>query len=260
MLYDPWDRSFPAVIYNPSAFISRSTFAMFHEMESADLAAIKGTFVDATPLTRNWYGALEQLQRMVKSRPADSCLSRLEESKVILDCLAAERQLMGLPPSARSRIDARSGRRIYHDGRVFSGICTMQKLRQMAIDKMRARGTGPISYATKQPVDSKGAHGNGEVGQKVGGMEGNALLGYGAAMVLYDRMLKSSDPTDLYLCRQCHQAVIHVKKLNLNFCLFCEEADTARSVLGSATFSLFQAELMSMGLSLRLHTEAVEGG
>ncbi len=234
--------NFPDVVYNSSAFISRLTLAMYLEMLFGELAAIKGTFVNATAFTRNWTRILEYIS------------DELREKGTPLSCISEERRTMGLHPfGSHSVIDARTGKRVSHNGRVFTGFCGMQKLKQMAIDKMRARGLGPTSYATKQPVDSKQAHGNGDTGQKCGIQELQSMMGYGAAEFIYDRMLVSSDPAYTHPCKICNNNCIYIKEKDMTFCLSCEKTNSANKVFGSATFQLFCNELLAIGLIVKQH-------
>lgn len=241
----------PDVIYNSTAFISRSTFAMYNEMEAGDLAAINGNFIDATPLTNEWVKGLPHVMKLMKEGTiTDDDIDLWRPSKT----MALERFHMGLHPFASySHIDMRTGERIPE--LMFSGRCSMQKLRQMVQDKIKARGLGPISSGTKQPSEGKKVNAGQDGGQKIGNMEAPCIKAYGSSNVLFDRMLLCSDPHYQHICRTCHKNAIYVQHLDMNFCLNCEKTNSANNVFGSATFNLFANELAAMGLSLEQHTK-----
>ena len=93
---------------------------------------------------------------------------------------------------------------------IFMGIVYYQRLRHMVGDKAQARATGPIEVLSRQPVKGRKKGG----GIRFGEMERDTLLAHGISYCLNDRLFKSSDYSEGYICRKCGEmlAVVDIKK------------------------------------------------
>ncbi|PHT43439.1 DNA-directed RNA polymerase III subunit RPC2 [Capsicum baccatum] len=76
---------------------------------------------------------------------------------------------------------------------IFMGPIYYQKLKHLVLDKMHARGSGPRVMMTRQPTKGRSRNG----GLRVGEMERDCLIAYGASMLIYERLMISSDPFDI---------------------------------------------------------------
>ncbi|KAI3892847.1 hypothetical protein MKW92_036924 [Papaver armeniacum] len=136
---------------------------------------------------------------------------------------------------------------------IFMGPIYYQKLKHMVLDKMHARGSGPKVMLTRQPTEGKARNG----GLRVGEMERDCLIAYGASMLIYERLMISSDPFEVQVCRACGLLGYYNRKLKIGVCSSCKNSENmSKMKLPYACKLLFQ-ELQSMNIVPRLKlTEA----
>ncbi|KAM3288857.1 hypothetical protein P3S67_022287 [Capsicum chacoense] len=97
---------------------------------------------------------------------------------------------------------------------IFMGPIYYQKLKHMVLDKIHARGIGPRVTMTRKPTEGRSRNG----GLRVGEMERDCLLAYGASMLIYERLMLSSDPFEVQVCRKCGLLGYYNCKLKTGFC------------------------------------------
>ncbi|XP_074292331.1 DNA-directed RNA polymerase III subunit 2-like isoform X2 [Silene latifolia] len=131
---------------------------------------------------------------------------------------------------------------------IFMGPIYYQKLKHMVLDKMHARGFGPRSGLTRQPTEGKSKNG----GLRVGEMERDCLIAYGASNLMYERLMISSDPFTVQVCKLCGLLGYYNHKLKAGICSACKNGDNISTMkLPYACKLLFQ-ELQSMNIVPRL--------
>ena len=125
---------------------------------------------------------------------------------------------------------------------IFMGPVYYQKLKHMVIDKMHARSRGPRSLMTRQPTEGRSREG----GLRLGEMERDCLIGYGASMLMIERLMISSDSYRVEVCNTCGLFAYS------NWCHYCQSSSTISSVNIPYACKLLFQELVSMNIVPRL--------
>lgn len=223
----------PDIIINPHAFISRMTIGMFIESLAGKAAALDGKFVDASPFTPgNAVGHAET---------------------VLCD--------NGFMPS---------GEEVFYDGRtgqqmrstMFMGICSYQRLKHLVSEKVHSRTKGSYHILTGQPLEGRGKNG----GLRIGEMEKDCFISYGASAVISDRMLDQSDCTTVTICNRCglpadqthSDHFAHGKRGQQAYCRNCEDGAHCVEIRTPCANKLFHQELMSMNTAIKVTASAME--
>jgi len=125
---------------------------------------------------------------------------------------------------------------------IFSGPIFYQRLKHLVADKMHARARGPRTVLTRQPTEGRSRDG----GLRLGEMERDCLIGYGAANLIRERLMLSSDMFKANVCEKC--GVFGWK----DWCQYCKSPIWIAEVqLPYACKLLFQ-ELVAMSILPRL--------
>jgi len=121
---------------------------------------------------------------------------------------------------------------------VFTGPIYYQKLKHMVMDKMHARSTGPRAILTRQPTEGRSRAG----GLRLGEMERDCLIAYGASQLLLERLMISSDRHEVDVCGTCGFMGYS------GWCGYCGSSrDVVKMVIPYAAKLLVQ-ELLSMNI------------
>ncbi|GLJ24758.1 hypothetical protein SUGI_0473260 [Cryptomeria japonica] len=131
---------------------------------------------------------------------------------------------------------------------IFMGPIYYQKLKHMVLDKMHARARGPRVALTRQPTEGRSREG----GLRLGEMERDCLIAYGASMMILERLMISSDQFEVQVCTKCGLLGHYNHKLKMNYCSMCKNGENISTMkLPYACKLLFQ-ELQSMNIVPKL--------
>jgi len=205
----------PDLIMNPHGFPSRMTVGKMIELLAGKAGVLEGKFKYGTAFGGD---RVAEVSKILVQR------GFTYSGKDILTCGITGEPLPGF---------------------VFAGPIFYQKLKHMVMDKMHARSRGPRAVLTRQPTEGRSREG----GLRLGEMERDCLIGYGASGMLIERLLISSDAFPVHVCKQCgllgHD----------NWCHYCQEGGNLASIkLPYACKLLFQ-ELQAMNVLPRLKLE-----
>jgi DNA-directed RNA polymerase III subunit RPC2 len=126
---------------------------------------------------------------------------------------------------------------------IFFGPVYYQKLKHMVLDKMHSRSRGPMAMLTRQPTEGRSREG----GLRLGEMERDCLIGYGASSMLLERLLVSSDLFVAQVCKKCGLLGY------AGWCQGCRSGLDVCSVRMPYACKLLFMELQSMNITPRLH-------
>lgn len=159
----------------------------------------------------------------------------------------------------------RSGKEIMYNGmtgerleaQIFFAPCFYQPLRHVASEKMHGRARGPVNKITGQPVDGRGKNG----GLRMGEMERDCMIGYGAPYVMQDRLCSQSDPFVCPFCAGCGRWAEPARPADASqvslrtpepYCRACERSDTVRNVHMSKACLVLLYELAAASCDVRV--------
>lgn len=125
---------------------------------------------------------------------------------------------------------------------IYSGPVYYQKLKHMVQDKMHARARGPRAVLTRQPTQGRSREG----GLRLGEMERDCLISYGASMLILERLMISSDAFDVDVCNVCGRLAFS------SWCHNCQSSASVSKISMPYACKLLFQELMSMNVVPRL--------
>ncbi|KAK6028247.1 DNA-directed RNA polymerase, beta subunit [Ostertagia ostertagi] len=125
---------------------------------------------------------------------------------------------------------------------IYFGPIYYQKLKHMVHDKMHARARGPRAVLTRQPTEGRSREG----GLRLGEMERDCLIAYGASMLLMERLMVSSDEFKVEVCSDCGLIGYH------GWCQNCRSSKSLANIKIPYACKLLFQELQSMNIVPRL--------
>ncbi|PWW74364.1 beta and beta-prime subunits of DNA dependent RNA-polymerase [Tuber magnatum] len=130
---------------------------------------------------------------------------------------------------------------------IFFGPIYYQKLKHMVQDKMHSRARGPRAILTRQPTEGRSRDG----GLRLGEMERDCLIAYGASQLLLERLMLSSDVHEIDLCEMCGLMG------HSNWCTTCQSSKGVVKMKIPYAAKLLIQELLSMNVLARIRLEDV---
>ena len=208
----------PDLILNPHSIPSRMTMGHMMEMLAGKAGAAAGRIIDGTPFDSMERDELEELLREHGFRG--------DGSEVFYDGI--------------------TGKRL--EGAIYTGVIAHRKLYHVVTHKIQARSRGPVQVLTRQPTEGKEKEG----GLRFGEMEGETIVGHGAAMLLHEKLIEDSDKTVELVCEKCGVVAVSDEIRNKRYCPICKSA-AVYPVEMSYGFKLLLEELKALGIMAKLN-------
>lgn len=208
----------PDLILNPHSIPSRMTMGHLLEMLAGKAGCMSGEIIDGTPFASM---KREELEQMLFERGF-----RKDNSQILYDGI--------------------TGKRL--EGAVFTGVIAYRKLYHVVAHKLQARARGPVQVLTRQPTEGKEKEG----GLRFGEMEGETLVGHGAAMLLHEKLIEDSDKTVELVCNRCGVIAINDEIRSKKYCPLCK-GSSVYPVEMSYGFKLLLEELKALGILTKLN-------
>lgn len=221
----------PDLIVNPHAIPSRMTIGQLLECLGSKVGAMLGQIVDGTPFEPPIEGETHE----------DYISSRL--FKLGFQRHGYEAMSCGF-----------TGKLLNY--RIFIGPTFYQRLKHMVLDKISCRSTGPVTNLTHQPLEGRQRYG----GMRIGEMERDTFIAHGAAAVLRDRLMFSSDATEFIACVNCGQIIWHADQNKMSSenppkCSVCGEQAQFAQITMPFVCKLLLQEIQAMGIMPKLQIE-----
>lgn len=209
------DGTVPDIIMNPHAYPSRMTVGQTLEGALGNVAGLTGVRRDATM----FFGP-----------------SRDEISQQLF--------MLKLDPSSEKRaIDPKTGELM--EGAIYEGTIYYQDLKHLVEEKVHARARGPVTKATKQPVEGRRRDG----GLRIGEMEKETIIAHGATALGEERTCGVSDAFRIPICEMCGRFCHRVQANHLAYkCPNCDSHDNIKVETIPYVMKLFIRYLLPMGI------------
>ncbi|MBU2477159.1 DNA-directed RNA polymerase subunit B, partial [Candidatus Micrarchaeota archaeon] len=177
----------PDLLLNPHSIPSRMTIGHLIEMLGGKAGSLKGEEIDGTPFSSV---SQKEIGKMLEEKGF-----RADGKEIFFDGI--------------------SGKKL--EGEIFTGVVAYRRLFHMVAHKMQSRSRGPVQILTRQPTEGKEKEG----GLRFGEMEGETLVGHGAAMLLHEKLIEDSDKLIELVCEKCGLIAINDKIRNRKYCAIC---------------------------------------
>jgi len=213
----------PDLLLNPHSIPTRLTFGHLLEMLAGKAGAVHGNIVDGTAFTEPGQKRMNDYGNMLEQHGFERF-----GTEVLYDGMT------GMPFTAK----------------IFNGVVFYNRLYHMVSNKLQVRSRGKVQILTHQPTEGKARQG----ALRFGEMERDALIGYGASLLLKERLLDQSDKAEVLVCKNCGSLGYydHIKKSSI--CPMCKGTDFEEVEISYA-FKVLLDEIRSLHImtSIKLH-------
>jgi DNA-directed RNA polymerase subunit B' len=204
----------PDLLLNPHSIPSRLTFGHLLEELAGKASALSGKQIDGTPFAKKGKERIDEYSKIVEEHGF-----------------------------------AKYGEEVLYDGitgepfksEIFIGIAYYNRLYHMVSNKLQVRSRGPVQILTHQPTEGKARQG----GLRFGEMERDVLVGYGASLLLKERLLDQSDKAKVLVCKECGNIGYHDYIKKIDICPICG-SNNLEEVEISYAFKLLLDEIKSL--------------
>ncbi len=210
----------PDLLLNPHGIPNRLTFGHLLEEIGGKAGAVGGKIIDGTAFVERGSDRIADYGNILQQYGFSS-----EGDEILYDGLT------GRPFKTK----------------IFNGIVYYNRLYHMVSNKLQVRSRGPVQILTHQPTEGKARQG----GLRFGEMERDVLVGYGASLLLKERLLDQSDKAPVLICRDCGNIGYHDYIKKIDICPICGGNNIAEVEISYA-FKLLLDEIKSMHIFPRV--------
>ncbi len=207
----------PDILVNPHSIPTRMTFGHLLEVLTGKAASLTGEKIDGTGFRSDGKEIINKYGEILKKYGFDE-----------------------------------TGEETFYDGitgrpfkaKVFTGVIYYLRLYHMVSNKIQVRSKGKVQLLTHQPTEGRARQG----GLRFGEMERDVLIGYGASLLLKDRLLDQSDKTNIWVCKECGSIGYYDYIKKTPICPVCKSTNL-EEVEVSYAFKLLLDEIKSMHIN-----------
>ncbi|MDE1825084.1 MAG: DNA-directed RNA polymerase subunit B [Candidatus Micrarchaeota archaeon] len=210
----------PDLLLNPHSVPNRLTFGHLLEELAGKAGAVSGNAIDGTAFAEKGSDRISDYGKTLEENGFDKF-----GDEVLYDGI--------------------TGRRF--TAKIFNGIVYYNRLYHMVSNKLQVRSRGPVQILTHQPTEGKARQG----GLRFGEMERDVLVGYGASLLLKERLLDQSDKASVLICKDCGNIGYYDYIKRSVVCPICG-GNSLSEVEISYAFKLLLDEIKSMHIFPRL--------
>ncbi len=214
----------PDLILNPHSIPSRLTFGHLLEELAGKAGALSGKMADGTAFTGKSDERISEYGKLLKEHGFGE--------------FGTEQMYDGITGEP------------FH-ANIFVGVAYYNRLYHMVSNKLQVRARGPVQILTHQPTEGKSRQG----GLRFGEMERDVLVGYGASLLLKERLLEQSDMAPVLVCNKCGNIGYHDYIKRVDVCPICGGSDL-QEVKMSYAFKLLIDEIKSIHIFPRIRLKS----
>ncbi|MDE1855763.1 MAG: DNA-directed RNA polymerase subunit B [Candidatus Micrarchaeota archaeon] len=204
----------PDLLLNPHSVPNRLTFGHLLEEIAGKAGALSGKIIDGTAFAEKGSKRIEDYGKILEEHGFDKF-----GDEVLYDGI--------------------TGRKFR--AKIFNGVVYYNRLYHMVSNKLQVRSRGPVQILTHQPTEGKARQG----GLRFGEMERDVLVGYGASLLLKERLLDQSDKASVLVCKSCGNIGYYDYIKRTVVCPICGGTSIAEVEISYA-FKLLLDEIKSM--------------